>query len=48
VNTNVNLSAAGRRALSTEGGVGMPLDTALRPGESYPTELAFDLPEFGL
>ena len=31
--------------LSTEGGVGMPLDTALRPGESYTTELVFDLPE---
>jgi hypothetical protein len=39
------VSAEGRRALSTEGGVGMPLDTPLRPGESYTTELVFDLPE---
>ena len=38
-------SEAGRRALATEGGVGMPLDTPLRPGESYTTELVFDLPE---
>jgi hypothetical protein len=39
------VSEAGRRALATEGGVGMPLDTPLRPGESYTTELVFDLPE---
>ena len=39
------VSQAGRRALSTEGGVGMPLDTSLRPGESYTTELVFELPE---
>jgi hypothetical protein len=39
------VSAEGRRALATEGGVGMPLDTPLRPGESYTTELVFDLPE---
>lgn len=38
------VSQEGRRALSTEGGVGMPLDTPLRPGESYTTELVFDLP----
>lgn len=37
-------SEEGRRALATEGGVGMPLDTPLRPGESYTTELVFDLP----
>jgi hypothetical protein len=34
----------GRRALSSEDGTGMPLDTPLRPGESYTTELVFDLP----
>ncbi|MDT7806695.1 MAG: hypothetical protein QOJ70_508 [Acidobacteriota bacterium] len=34
----------GRRALSSEGGTGMSLDTPLRPGESYTTELVFDLP----
>ena len=39
------VSEEGRRALATEGGVGMPLDTPLRPGESYTTELVFDLPE---
>lgn len=51
MNTNVNLSAAvgalgllALHALATEGGVGMPLDTPLRPGESYTTELVFDLP----
>jgi hypothetical protein len=37
-------SEEGRRALSTEGGVGMPLDTPLRPGESYTMEPVFDLP----
>lgn len=40
-----DVSAEGRRALATEGGVGMPLDTPLRPGESYTTELVFELPE---
>lgn len=39
-----DLSEEGRRGLATEGGVGMPLDTPLRPGESYTTELVFDLP----
>ena len=37
-------SEEGRYALATEGSVGMPLDTPLRPGESYTTELVFDLP----
>jgi hypothetical protein len=37
-------SEEGRRALASEGGTGMPLDTPLRPGESYTTELVFDLP----
>jgi hypothetical protein len=35
----------GRRALASERGTGMSLDTPLRPGESYTTELVFDLPE---
>jgi hypothetical protein len=34
----------GRRALASEGDTGRPLDTPLRPGESYTTELVFDLP----
>ena len=34
----------GHAALATEAGVGMPLDTPLRPGESYTTGLVFDLP----
>ena len=38
------VSEEGRRALASEGGTGMPLDTPLRPGESYTTELVFDLP----
>jgi hypothetical protein len=37
-------SEEGRRALASEGGAGMPLDTPLRPGDSYTTELVFDLP----
>ena len=37
-------SEEGRRALAAVRGVGMPLDTPLRPGESYTTELIFDLP----
>ncbi|MFL6256365.1 MAG: hypothetical protein ACJ74T_15275 [Pyrinomonadaceae bacterium] len=53
MNTNVNFPAAvgvpgllgACLVLATEGGVGMPLDTPLRPGESYTTELVFDLPE---
>jgi hypothetical protein len=32
------------RALATGAGVGMPLDTPLRRGESYTTEPVFDLP----
>jgi hypothetical protein len=39
-----DVSGEGLRALAAEGGVGMPLDTPLRPGESYTTELVFDLP----
>ncbi|HJQ34025.1 MAG TPA: hypothetical protein VJ866_17725 [Pyrinomonadaceae bacterium] len=38
------VSDEGRRALASEGGAGMSLDTPLRPGESYATELVFDLP----
>jgi hypothetical protein len=38
------VSEEGRRALASEGGTGMSLDTPLRPGESYTTELVFDLP----
>jgi hypothetical protein len=41
---NYEVSEDGRRALASEAGVGMPLDTPLRPGESYATELVFDLP----
>jgi hypothetical protein len=38
-------SEEARRALAASGGgAGMPLDTPLRPGESYTTELVFDLP----
>lgn len=39
------VSAEGQRALSAAGGGGPPLDTPLRPGESYTTDLVFDLPE---
>jgi hypothetical protein len=38
------VSEEGRRALASEGGAGEPLDTPLRPGESYTTQLVFDLP----
>lgn len=38
------LSDEGRHALASAGGAGMSLDTPLRPGESYTTELVFDLP----
>lgn len=38
------VSEEGRRALASEGGGGTPLDTPLRPAESYTTELVFDLP----
>jgi hypothetical protein len=37
-------SEEGRHALAAERAGGMPLDTPLRPGESYTTELVFDLP----
>jgi hypothetical protein len=37
-------SELGRRALAADGGAGVPLDTPLRPGQSYTTELVFDLP----
>ena len=39
------VSEEGERALAAAGGAGTPLDTPLRPGESYTTELVFDLPE---
>jgi hypothetical protein len=38
-------SEEGRRALSASGASGTPMETPLRPGESYTTELVFDLPE---
>src|ERR1041384_4193527 len=37
-------SPAGTRALELSAGTGMPFTTPLRPGESYTTELVFDLP----
>jgi hypothetical protein len=37
-------SREGRRALLSEGGGGTPIHTELRPGQSYTTELVFDLP----
>jgi hypothetical protein len=37
-------SDEGARSLAAEGLGGTPLDTPLRPGESYTTELVFDLP----
>ena len=37
-------SAEGQRALNSSEGGGTPLDTPLRPGEFYMTELVFDLP----
>src|SRR5436190_19769047 len=36
-------SSAGQRALEQTEGTGMPFTTPLRPGESYTTELVFDL-----
>lgn len=38
------VSDEGERALAHFGGTGTPLDTPLRPGESYTTRLVFDLP----
>jgi len=38
------VSEEGERALVAAGGAGTPLDAPLRPGESYTTELVFDLP----
>ena len=38
------LSEEGERALASFGGTGTPIDTPLRPGESYTTRLVFDLP----
>jgi hypothetical protein len=40
-----NVSAEGQRALTVSQGAGTPLDTPLRPGESYTTYLVFDLPQ---
>jgi hypothetical protein len=37
-------SELGRRALASAGADGLPLETPLRPGQSYTTELVFDLP----
>jgi hypothetical protein len=37
-------SEEGARALAASGAGGMPIDTPLRPGDSYTTELVFDLP----
>jgi hypothetical protein len=37
-------SEEGGRALAAAGAAGMPIETPLRPGESYTTELVFDLP----
>ncbi len=38
------ISPAGQRALELSAGTGMPFTTPLRPGESYTTQLVFDLP----
>jgi hypothetical protein len=38
------VSEEGERALAAFGGTGTPVDTPLRPGESYTTRLVFDLP----
>ncbi len=38
------VSPAGQRALELSAGTGMPFTTPLRPGESYTTQLVFDLP----
>lgn len=37
-------SDAGSRSLAATGAAGTPIETPLRPGESYTTELVFDLP----
>ena len=37
-------SEEGRHALASMGAGGAPIETPLRPGESYTTELVFDLP----
>ena len=37
-------SEEGRRALAATGASGVPIETPLRPGESYTTELVFDIP----
>lgn len=37
-------SSEGQRALELAGEAGLPLDSPLRPGESYLTRLVFDLP----
>lgn len=39
------ISYSGQAALKVSEGAGRPLDTPLAPGESYTTELVFDLPE---
>jgi hypothetical protein len=38
------VAPAGQRALELSEGAGLPFTTPLRPGESYMTELVFDLP----
>src|ERR1043166_1339365 len=38
------VSDDGERALASFGGTGTPIETPLRPGESYTTRLVFDLP----
>jgi hypothetical protein len=42
---NYGVSIEGQRALDIAEGSGTPLTTALRPGESYTTDLVFDLPQ---
>lgn len=39
-----SVSEEGRRALASASGTGTPFETPLRPGESYTSELVFDLP----
>ena len=43
--TRYSPSAAAQTALQQSTGSGMPITTALRPGESYSTTVVFDLPE---
>lgn len=38
-------SAAGEAALANGGGAGTPMTQPLRPGESYTTQIVFDLPD---